>query len=248
MKQKKGVILIVSPDKHVHVVLKSLFLKEGYVTESTYSPNHTLFKSNPDHYSLIIIDELTGGMTNIQLCLSIRKKLQIPILMFTPNEREDQRLAAFEAGADDCMEKPLSYKELVLRTRAILKRTSAQILKGVSRTVYRTIQLKRIVINPSAHRVVVDDRSIHFSLKEFDLLYYLVLNADIAHTRSQLLDAVWRQADVYDHRTVDTHIKRIRDKLSAISPEVGAMITTVRGIGYSFRECPTGVVEVELGG
>ncbi|WP_042166736.1 response regulator transcription factor [Paenibacillus gorillae] len=245
MKHKKGVILIVSPDKHVHVLLKSLFLKEGYVTESTYNPNAALFKSNPDHYSLMIIDQLAGGMTNIQLCVSIRKKLQIPILLFTPTGREDYRLAAFEAGADDCMEKPFSYKELVLRAQAILKRTSAQILKGVNRTEYRTIQLKRIVINPSAHRVVVDDHSIHLSLKEFDLLYYLVLNKDIAHTRSQLLDAVWRQSDVYDHRTVDTHIKRIRDKLSAISPEVGAMITTVRGIGYSFRECPAGVVGVD---
>ncbi|SFE24044.1 two-component system, OmpR family, response regulator ResD [Paenibacillus algorifonticola] len=245
MKQKKSVILIISQEKHTQAQLKSYFLKEGYHTDTSYHVKNAWLKSNRNHYGLIIIDHAETGLSNIQLCIAVRKRLKTPIMLITENGKEDQRLAGFEAGADDCMEKPFSYKEMVWRTKAILRRSTIQALNATSRADYPTIKLSRLTINPSAHRILVDGTEIHLSLKEFDLLYYLALHADIVHTRSHLLGIVWRQSEVNDYRTVDTHIKRLREKLTPISPDVGAMIKTVRGVGYIFSKGKHSNMEAE---
>ncbi|WP_141501101.1 response regulator transcription factor [Paenibacillus luteus] len=245
MKQKKNMILIISQEKHTYNHLNAYFLKEGYLTDTTFNVNHAMLKLNHNHYGLIIIDHSTTGLTNIQICSAIRKRLKTPIMLITENGKESQRLAAFEAGADDCVEKPVSYLEMVLRAKAIIRRTTDQVIQSTSRTSFPAIELTHLMIYPSAHRILVDGTAIHFSLKEFDLLYYLVLNAEMAHTRPHLLGVIWRESDVNDYRTVDTHIKRIREKLSAISPTVGGMIRTVRGVGYLFSEGNQSILEAK---
>jgi two-component system response regulator ResD len=245
LRQKTSTILIISSEKHSQTLLKSIFTKEGYSTDTAYDARNALLKSNHNHYGLIIIDHLATGFTNIQLCMMIRKKIKTPILLITEQGNEDQRLAAFEAGADDCMEKPLSYKELIWRANAILKRSSIQAYQPRNRNDFLPLHLKKLIIDPSAHRIVVEGKELHLPLKEFDLLYYLVLHAGVVHSRLQLLEVVWQQTEANDYRTVDTHIKRLREKLTIVSPEVGSMIKTVWSVGYLFRDYNNDLYQVE---
>ncbi|MGO4542853.1 response regulator transcription factor [Paenibacillus sp. 2TAB19] len=236
MRPDKSVILIVSSEKQTQKQLKSLYQNEGYLTDITPDVRQTLLKTHHNHYKLIVIDRLTSSYTNIQLCITLRKKVKTPILLFTDLGSESQRLAAFEAGADDCMEKPLFYEELLCRSKAIIKRSSKQDELLKNRNANIPLHLKRLLIDPTAHRILVEGCEVYLALKEFDLLYYMVLHEGVVHSRSQLLEAVWRQTKANDYRTIDTHIKRLREKLVHVSPEVGNMIKTVWGVGYLFRD------------
>lgn len=154
--------------------------------------------------------------------------------MITAKGEESSRLRGFEAGADDYVTKPFSPREVVARVKAILKRSSATAyLEAESQK--DLIELPHLRIEHLAHRVLADGKEVNLRPKEYDLLYYLAQSPDRVFSREQLLKDVWQYDYFGDLRTVDTHIKRLREKLKEVSPEAAQMIVTVWGIGYKLE-------------
>ena len=164
---------------------------------------------------------------------------QTPVLILTASGNENERLEGFKVGADDYVVKPFSPREVSYRIKAIVNRTFPIPFASRNRTSSSSIFLANIVIEPAAHRVLVEGTPVNMALKEYDLLYYLALHPGIVFTREELLKSVWdhNYSKSGDYRTVDTHIKRIREKLSSISKKSGSLIHTIWGIGYSLRDC-----------
>ena len=187
----------------------------------------TAIKQLPD---LIVLDLMLPGMDGLEICKTLKrnpKTEHIPVIMLTAKGEEVDRIVGLELGADDYMVKPFSPRELTLRVRAVLKRSD------VTPAEEKSIQYQNLRMDLDSHRVWVSENEIVLTVTEFKLLIELIQNRGRVRTRDQLLDRVWGyQFDGYA-RTVDTHVRRLRQK---IGEEYADAIETVRGIGYRFRE------------
>jgi phosphate regulon transcriptional regulator PhoB len=187
----------------------------------------TAIKQLPD---LIVLDLMLPGMDGLEICKALKrnpKTEHIPVIMLTAKGEEVDRIVGLELGADDYMVKPFSPRELTLRVRAVLKRTD------VSPAEEKSIQYQNLRMDTDSHRVWVGETEVVLTVTEFKLLIELIQNRGRVRTRDQLLDRVWGyQFDGYA-RTVDTHVRRLRQK---IGEEYADAIETVRGIGYRFKE------------
>lgn len=183
---------------------------------------------------LIVLDLMLPGLSGLELCRNLRERpetSQIPILMLTAKAGEADRIVGLEMGADDYLTKPFSPRELVARVKAILRRTEMQSSHPVSE-VYEKGPLK---INFSTYETIVRGKAVRLTLKEFELLGFLVQNPNRVLSRDQLLDRVWGGEVFVDPRTVDVHIRRLRKAIEK-NDRKPDWILTVRGVGYKFHE------------
>jgi len=222
-------ILIIEDDKHISKLVKYNLEKAGYgctVADDGEEALDILSKEQPD---LIILDIMLPKMDGFELCRVIKqdvKRRNIPIIMLTAKGEEVDRIVGLELGADDYVVKPFSPRELILRIKAILKRGK------IEEAPKDIIERGSLVINVPKHLVTVNNKEVELTPIEFKLLVTLIERNGRIQSRDQLLSDVWdMHADVFT-RTVDTHIKRLREKLG----KVGDQIETVRGLGYRFKE------------
>jgi two-component system response regulator ResD len=184
-------------------------------------------KALPD---MIILDVMMPKLDGFETCREIRKKFDTPIIMLTAKGEEFDRVLGLELGADDYITKPFSPRELMARIKAILRRTHPRpaVPDGESTCTY---EFKNLSIHVDRHEVVVTGEKVNFRPKEFDLLVHMAKSPGIVYTREQLLEHVWGYDFIGDIRTVDVHVKKVRQKLNALPSEV---IHTVWGVGYKF--------------
>lgn len=225
----KKIILVVEDDKHISKLVKYNLEKAGYDCVVIDNGEKALDFLDKQGVDLIILDIMLPEMDGFEVCRLIKQKdrlKNIPIVMLTAKGEEVDRLVGLELGADDYVVKPFSPRELVLRLRAILKRGEPE------ESIKDIIKRGSLIINISKHRVTVNNKEIELTPIEFKLLVVLIERTGRVQSRDRLLTDVWdMNADIYT-RTVDTHIKRLREKLG----KMGDLIETVRGLGYRFKE------------
>jgi len=235
-----GKILIVDDEDRIRALLRMYLEKEGYLIEETNDGIIALDKALHTHYDLIILDVMLPGMSGIEVCSSIRQQKETPILMLSARSDEDQRLDGFRAGVDDYVTKPFSPREVICRVNAIVSRSTAFDYFARKKNAQGNLVFPHLVIEPEAHRVIANGIKIPLSLKEYDLLMMLARHCGKVFTREELLKAVWNYEFIKDYRTVDTHIKRIREKLNAVSPKAAQWIHTIWGVGYGLKDPDVG--------
>lgn len=221
-------ILIVEDEIRMRMLLKDYFEKEDFeILEADNGITAlNIFKDNENSILLIILDLMMPLMDGFTLCKSIREISYIPIIILTARSSDDDKLLGYDLGADDYVTKPFSPKILVAKTKALLKRSTSL---ETNKITYKNIQ--GLIINTASHEVYVDEEEIYLTPNEYNLLLYLVQNQGVSLSRDKILDNVWGIDYYGDPRTVDTTIKRLREKLK----EKSSFISTVRGSGYKFE-------------
>lgn len=222
----KSKILIVDDDENITELIALYLEKEGYTTRSVNNGTDAIHVFNSFLPNLVILDLMLPGRDGFDVCKDIRQVSNIPIIMLTAKGETFDKILGLELGADDYMVKPFDTKELTARVKAVLRRYTPK------RDTSKQIVLPGLAINLSNYTVVYDETKIEMPPKELELLYFLASNPNQVFTREQLLDRIWGYEYIGDTRTVDVHIKRIREKIN----ETDAWgIKTVWGIGYKFE-------------
>ena len=221
-------ILLVEDDATLAEALKYNLEREGYHVLSAGDGMTALEIARRDAPDILVLDVMLPRLDGFSVCRMLRKESTIPILMLTARQDEVDRIAGLELGADDYLTKPFSVGELLARIRAILRRSDRQPTATNDAVVIGGIKL-----DTGSRRVWRDDDEVQLSQKEFDLLTCLMRNRGLALSRDVLLERVWGGDYVGDGRTVDVHIRWLREKIEA-DPSAPAYVQTVRGIGYRF--------------
>ncbi len=228
-------ILIVDDEDRIRRLLKMYLEREEYQIDEATNGEEALHKALEVDYDLILLDVMMPGMDGIEMCQELRKSKATPVMMLTAKGEEANRVQGFEVGADDYIVKPFSPREVVLRVKALLRRASATQFVQTDTHTKDMLVFGPLTIDNDAHRVSVNQQEINLTPKEYELLFYLAQSPDKVFSREQLLKDVWNYEFFGDLRTVDTHIKRLREKLNRVSPEVSSIISTVWGVGYKFE-------------
>ena len=228
-------ILVVDDEERIRRLLKMYLEREDYTVEDAENGEVALEMALNQDYDLILLDIMMPGIDGIEVCQEIRKVKSTPIIMLTAKGEEANRVQGFEVGTDDYIVKPFSPREVVLRVKALLRRSSSTKFLQTDTATKDILAFAHLTIDNDAHRVTVNGTEINLTPKEYELLYYLAQSPDKVFSREQLLKDVWNYDFFGDLRTVDTHIKRLREKLNRISSKAAAMITTVWGVGYKFE-------------
>jgi two-component system response regulator ResD len=225
-------ILIVDEERHTRSTLGRYLKQEGFsVLEESHGLN-ALRRLSSRSFDLVVLDIQLPGINGLELCHIITSGSNTPVVFVSGRESEQDVIGGFQAGADDFVAKPFSPREVVHRISGILYRTSAQGHRPPKAGPVSPISLPRLGMDPSTRRVAVDGARLELTVREFELLYYMAANFGKPFSRDQLIRAVWKYAFQNDSRTVDTHIKRLREKMNAASSGSGDLIQTVRGFGY----------------
>ena len=222
---EKMKILVVDDESRMRKLVKDFLTRAGYqVLEAGDGMEAMdLFYEDKD-IALIILDVMMPKMDGWQVCREVREHSKVPIIMLTARSEERDELQGFELGVDEYISKPFSPKILVARVGAILRRTNGTDMSD-------TLNAGGIKIDKAAHSVMIDDKPIDLSYKEFELLTYFVENQGIALSREKILNNVWNYDYFGDARTIDTHVKKLRSKLG----DKGDYIKTIWGMGYKFE-------------
>lgn len=215
-------ILIVDDEELIRTVIKEYASLEGYETDEAGNGLEAVEKCKNENYDLIIMDIMMPKLDGYQAVKEIHKDKNTPILMLSARGEEYDKLLGFDLGIDDYVIKPFSPKELMARVKAILKRVNKEDKK---------IEIGDLSIDDDAREVYIEDKKIVLTLKEYELLKYLIKNKNIAISREQLLTNIWGYDFYGDDRTVDTHIKTLRSKIGKYKDN----IVTLRGVGYKFE-------------
>lgn len=225
---QKEKILIVDDDKNICDLLRMYLEKEGYAVVMEHNGVDAVNTFNIENPDLVLLDIMLPQLDGWQVCREIRKTSEKPIIMLTAKDETFDKVLGLELGADDYVTKPFDTKEIVARIKAVLRRTSAT--KGSD---MKEVRYDKLVINLSNYDMKVDGVSVDTPPKELELIYHLASNPDRVFTRDQLLDDVWGFDYYGDSRTVDVHIKRLRDKLKGVSEEWE--LRTIWSVGYKFE-------------
>ncbi len=217
-------ILIIDDEKGIRSIIREYCENSHYEVDEASSGKEALEKIMNNDYDLMVLDIMMPEMDGFTMLKECPKSKKIPTIILSARSEEYDKLSGFDLGIDDYMTKPFSPKELVARIKAVINRTSKKIKESYT---YKTLS-----INIAYHTVKIGDKIINLTPKEFDILVYLVNNKNIAITREQLLSNVWGYDYFGDDRTVDTHIKMLRNNLGIYRDN----IQTVRGIGYKYVE------------
>ena len=222
-------ILVVEDEIEIVRLVRTYLQQADYQVLVAYNGSEGLRMAKTDHPDLIVLDLMLPEMNGLDVCRSIRRESDVPIIMLTARVEEIDRLIGLELGADDYITKPFSPRELVARVRAVLRRT-----QGSPATV-ETLTLNDVTLNASNRTVRIRGKSVELTAMEFDLLATLMKHPGRVFTRLQLLDQV--QGHAYDgyERTIDTHIKNLRRKIEA-TPRKPEYVLTAHGVGYKFRD------------
>ena len=225
-------ILVIEDEPDIRRNLEYNLSREGFSVSGAASISEAKLILNSDFFNLILLDLMLPDGSGLDLCKSIKanaKTESTPIIILTAKDDEVDRVVGFELGADDYVTKPFSVRELILRVKAVLKRgTKKREIVEVER------QFADLKIDVDSHEVHVDDKKINLTALEFRLLRQLVDRRGRVQSRDQLLSDVWGYSSEVTTRTVDTHVKRLREKLGPM----GKYVQTIRGVGYKFARTP----------
>ena len=231
---EKQRILIVDDDANIAELISLYLMKECYETMIVGDGEEAL-KRFPDFKpNLVLLDLMLPGMDGYQVCRELRTSSQVPIIMLSAKGETFDKVLGLELGADDYMIKPFDSKELVARVKAVLRRYQASPAAAVSEPKQQGeyVEYPDLIVNLTNYSVIYKGHSIEMLPKELELLYFLASSPNQVFTREQLLDHIWGYEYIGDTRTVDVHIKRLREK---IKENPYWALTTVWGIGYKFE-------------
>ena len=225
-------ILVVEDEENILEALKYNISKEGYEFLSASDGDTAINLARQKSPDLIILDVMIPKLDGFEVCRILRKETNIPIFMLTAKTEEIDRVIGLEIGADDYITKPFSMRELLVRIKNVLRRySSSQTPAKVG--VEEIINIGGLKIDSISHSVELNGTEIIFKPKEFELLYFLASNPGRAFTRAQLLEHLWDENYYGDIRTVDVHVRWVRQKIES-DPSNPRMLKTIRGVGYRF--------------
>lgn len=225
---QKEKILVVDDEKNICDLLRMYLEKEGYSVVIAYTGLDAVNMFASENPDLVLLDVMLPQLDAWQVCREIRKTNETPIIMLTAKDEVFDKVLGLELGADDYITKPFDTKELVARIKAVLRRTTQ-----VKETDVKEVKYDKLTVNLSNYELIVDGVAVDTPPKELELIYHLASNPDRVFTRDQLLDDVWGFDYYGDSRTVDVHIKRLRDKLKGVSDEWE--LRTIWSVGYKFE-------------
>ncbi len=228
-------ILIVDDEDRIRRLLKMYLERENYIIDEAADGEEALEMAMTNEYHCILLDLMMPQKDGIEVCKELREEKATPIIMLTAKGEEANRVQGFEVGADDYIVKPFSPREVVLRVKAVLRRSSQTSFLQTDPTARDIIVYPHLSIDHDAHRVTADGKEVNLTPKEYELLHFLAKSPDKVFDREHLLKEVWQYEFFGDLRTVDTHIKRLREKLNRVSEKAAGMIVTVWGVGYKFE-------------
>ena len=222
-------VLVVEDDRNIAELLQLYLEKEGYAVTIAGDGGQGLEKFRTIKPDLVLLDVMMPVMDGWAVCNAIRAESQTPIIMLTAKSETSDKVQGLKAGADDYITKPFEMREVLARVEAVLRRTAGT----VAETKSRRLVFDKLVIDMDAFELTVDGKKVDTPPKEMELLYYLASSPNRVYTRNQLLDEVWGFDYFGDSRTVDVHVKRLREKLEGISEQW--CLKTVWGVGYKFE-------------
>lgn len=232
MNAKTSRILVVEDEPDIQELIRYHLDQAGFQVETVGSGSAAMKSLRRRRPSLVVLDLMLPDRSGTELCRDIRADSDLkdlPIVMVTARSDEVDRLVGFELGADDYVAKPFSPRELTLRVRAVLRRSAGP---GESSDPAEVLQHGPISLDVGRYRCQVDERKVDLTAKEFELLRLLMSRPGRVMSRERLLDEVWGPGVTVTLRTIDTHLKRLREKLGP----AGSLIDTIRGVGYRFAE------------
>lgn len=221
-------ILVVDDEKRMVDLVKVYLEREGYLIDEASNGQQALDMISKTTYDLIILDLMLPIVDGLTVCKELRKKYDTPVIMLTARGEEFDKVLGFELGADDYVVKPFSPRELTARVKALLRR-----MKSKDNIESNALVFPQLFIDPAARVAKVDGKEISLTPKEFDLLYFLAKNKDKVFNREKILEEVWGYDFYGSLRTVDTHVKQLREKLGR--SKAASYISTIWGIGYKFE-------------
>ena len=222
-------VLIVEDDRNISELLQMYLEKEGYAVTTAYDGGQGLSKFRSIKPDLVLLDVMMPVMDGWSVCRAIRAESDKPIIMLTAKGETDDKVNGLRAGADDYITKPFEMREVLARIEAVLRRTGG----AAAEKKARRLTFDKLIIDMDAFELIVDGKKVDTPPKEMELLFYLASSPNRVYTRNQLLDEVWGFDYFGDSRTVDVHVKRLREKLEGICD--GWSLKTVWGVGYKFE-------------
>ncbi len=222
-------VLVVEDDRNIAGLLQIYLEKEGYKVAIAYDGGEGLAKYRAIRPDLVLLDVMMPVMDGWGVCKAIRAEAQTPIIMLTAKSEVDDKVNGLKVGADDYITKPFEMREVLARVEAVLRRSSDVAAPAKA----RQLSFDKLTIDMDAFELTVDGKKVDAPPKEMELLFYLASTPNRVYTRNQLLDEVWGFDCYVDSRTVDVHIKRLREKLEGVSESW--CLKTVWGVGYKFE-------------
>jgi len=237
-KPKPTRVLVVEDEESFLEALRVGLAREGFAIDIARDGSEALTRFEANEPDIVLLDVMLPRISGIDVCREIRSKSDVPIIMVTAKGEEIDAVVGLEVGADDYVTKPYRFRELVARMRSVLRRSATEdtaIDTAEIDSADLLIHVADVHIDAGRHEVVVRGEPVDMPLKEFDLLVALASNAGRVLTRDQLIEQVWGHDYVVDTKTLDVHIKRLRNKVEA-DPSNPETIVTIRGLGYKFND------------
>lgn len=225
-------ILVVDDEKSIVKGIKFSLEQDDMKVEVAYDGETALELAKANHYDMILLDIMLPGFSGLEVCQMIREFSDVPIIMLTAKGDDMDKILGLEYGADDYITKPFNILEVKARIKAIVRRNNRNVPEQENQKVIETKGLK---IDVDSRRVYIDDKEVNLTAKEFELVYLLVSNPNKVYSREQLLKTIWGPSYPGDARTVDVHVRRLREKIEA-TPADPKYIHTKWGVGYYFHE------------
>ena len=222
-------ILVVDDDKNICELLRLYLEKEGYGVILAHDGEEAVVKFNALKPDIILLDIMLPGIDGWHVCREIRKKSNVPIIMITAKSETFDKVLGLELGADDYVVKPFDTKEVIARIKAVYRRVG----QASGEAEIKEVKYDKLSVNMTRYELRVDGKVIDTPPKELELLFHLASNPNRVYTRDQLLDEVWGFEYYGDSRTIDVHVKRLREKLEGVSDKWA--LKTVWGVGYKFE-------------
>ena len=222
-------VLVVEDDRNIAELLQMYLEKEGYVVTLAFDGGQGMTKFRTIRPDMVLLDVMMPVMDGWSVCRAIRAESDTPVIMLTAKGETNDKVMGLKAGADDYITKPFEMKEVLARIEAVLRRSD----RGVVEKKVRRLVFDNLIIDMDAFELTVSGKKVDTPPKEMELLFYLASSPNRVYTRNQLLDEVWGFDYFGDSRTVDVHVKRLREKLEGASESWS--LKTVWGVGYKFE-------------
>lgn len=226
-------ILVVDDEVDIVDFIEDYLTGEGYEVVKAYNGVEALDKMRSELPDFVVLDIMLPGLDGFEVCKQMRTESTVPILMVTAKDTDIDKIVGLEIGADDYMPKPFNPRELVARVKAILRRTYRQDYQSHNQTA--TLKHKDLSVDSERRTATIGGRQLELTMKEFDLLLFLMRNPGHVYSRDHLLDSVWGQDSFVGARTVDVHIRRLREHIETDASQPQYIIT-VWGVGYKFTD------------
>ncbi|MCQ2978983.1 MAG: response regulator transcription factor [Clostridia bacterium] len=227
-------ILVVDDEKLIVKGIKFSLEQDGYAVDAAYDGDEAIEMAEKDNYDLIVLDVMLPKKNGLEVCEHLRSTSKVPIIMLTAKGEDMDKIMGLEYGADDYMTKPFNILELKARIKAILRRSSNNDVKEEKTATAKTICVKDLVMDLEARSVVISGNEVNLTAKEFDILHLLITNPNKVYNRETLLNIIWGYEYPGDYRTVDVHMRRLREKIEE-NPSDPKYLYTKWGVGYYFK-------------